>query len=298
MSSPLKELSDTLAGLVEAAGPHVVRVEARRRLPATGVIYSADGLIITSNHAVERDDDIRIGLADGGTQPASLVGRDPHTDVALLRVNASGLSAANWQSPDQLRVGHIVVALGRPGQTVQATLGIISALGTAWRTPSGGQIERYLQTDVAMYPGFSGGPLLTADGTFAGINSSALLRGISLSIPAPTLKRVTDTLLAHGRIPRGYLGIGIQPVRLSDGLRQQTGQETGLMVMSVEADSPAAAGGMLQGDILVGFDGQPVRQVDDLQAQLTAERVGKPTTLRVIRTGEIRDLTVTLTQAR
>lgn len=298
MSSPLKELSDTLAGLVEAAGPHIVRVEARRRLPATGVVYSADGLIITSNHVVERDDDIRIGLADGSTQPASLVGRDPHTDVALLRASASDLPAAAWQSPDQLRVGHIVVALGRPGQTVQATLGIISALGTAWRTPSGGQIERYLQTDVAMYPGFSGGPLLTADGTFAGINSSALLRGISLAVPAPTLNRVTETLLAHGRIPRAYLGIGIQPVRLSDPLRQQTGQETGLMVMSVEVDSPAAAGGLLQGDILVGLDGQPVRQVDDLQAQLTGERVGKPTTLRVIRTGETKDLTVTLTQAR
>jgi S1-C subfamily serine protease len=298
MSVTLKDLSDTIAGLVEAAGPHIVRVEARRRLPATGVVYSADGLIVTSNHVVERDEEIRVGLADGSTQPATLVGRDPHTDAALLRVNASSLSAAAWQSPDQLRVGHIVVALGRPGQTVQATLGIISALGSSWRTPSGGQIERYLQTDVAMYPGFSGGPLLTADGSFAGINSSALLRGISLTIPAPTLARVVDTLLAHGRMPRGYLGIGIQPVRLADALRQQTGQETGLMVMSVEADSPAAAGGVLQGDILIGIDNQPVRQVDDLQSQLTGERVGKPTPLRVVRTGEVRDLTVTLAQAR
>lgn len=298
MSSTLKELSDTIASLVEAAGPHIVRVEARRRLPATGVLYSADGLIITSNHVVERDDEIQVGLADGSTQPATLAGRDPHTDIALLRVNASDLAAATWQTPDQLRVGHIVVALGRPGQTVQATLGIISALGHAWRTHSGGQIERYLQTDVAMYPGFSGGPLLTADGSFAGINSSALLRGISLTIPAPTLTRVVETLQTHGRIPRGYLGIGIQPVRLADALRDQTGQETGLMVMSVEADSPAAAGGMLQGDILVGIEGQPVRQVDDLQAQLSGERVGKPTALRVIRTGEMLDLTVTMTQAR
>lgn len=298
MTVTMKELSDTLAGLVEAAGPHIVRVEARRRLPATGVVYSVDGLIVTSNHVVERDDDIQIGLADGSTQPATLVGRDPHSDVALLRVHAGGLDAATWEEPDQLRVGHFVVALGRPGQTVQATLGIVSALGTAWRTPSGGQIERYLQTDVAMYPGFSGGPLLTASGSFAGINSSALLRGISLTIPAPTLSRVVETLQTHGRMPRGYLGIGIQPVRLSDALRQQTGQETGLMVMSVEADSPAAAAGLLQGDILVGLDDKPVRQVDDLQSQLTGERVGKPTPLRVIRTGEVRELTVTLSQAR
>jgi S1-C subfamily serine protease len=236
-------------------------------------------------------------LADGATHAAALVGRDAQTDLALLRVNTAGLSPAAWQSPDQLRVGHIVVALGRPGQTVQATLGIISALGNPWRTPSGGQVERYVQTDVAMYPGFSGGPLLTADGTFAGINSSALLRGISVTIPAPTIARVVEALSAHGRMPRGYLGIGIQPVRLSNGLQQQIGQETGLMVMSVEADSPAANGGLLQGDILVGIDDQALRQVDDLQTQLTGERVGKPTALRLIRTGEVRELTVTLAQA-
>lgn len=297
MSATLKDLSDNIASLVQAAGPHVVRVEARRRLPATGVVFSADGLIVTSNHVVERDDEIQVGLADGTTQAATLVGRDAQTDVALLRANTTGLSPATWQSADQLRVGHIVVALGRPGQTVQATWGIISALGNPWRTPSGGQIERYLQTDVAMYPGFSGGPLLTADGSFAGINSSALLRGISVTIPSPTIARVVETLVAHGQMPRGYLGIGIQPVRLSEALQQQTGQETGLMVMSVETGSPAASGGLLQGDILIGLDGQALRQVDDLQAQLTGERVGKPTSLRVIRTGEARELTVTLAQA-
>lgn len=297
MSATLKDLSDNIASLVQAAGPHVVRVEARRRLPATGVVFSADGLIVTSNHVVERDDEIQVGLADGTTQAATLVGRDAQTDVALLRANTTGLSPVTWQSADQLRVGHIVVALGRPGQTVQATWGIISALGNPWRTPSGGQIERYLQTDVAMYPGFSGGPLLTADGSFAGINSSALLRGISVTIPSPTIARVVETLVAHGQMPRGYLGIGIQPVRLSEALQQQTGQETGLMVMSVETGSPAASGGLLQGDILIGLDGQALRQVDDLQAQLTGERVGKPTSLRVIRTGEARELTVTLAQA-
>lgn len=297
MSATLKELSDTLADLVEAAGSQIVRVEARRRLPASGVIYSADGLIVTSNHGVERDDDIQVGLADGSTQAATLVGRDPHSDVALLRVQTSGLSAATWQAPDQLRVGHVVVALGRPGRTVQATLGIISALGSTWQTPSGGQIEHYVQTDVAMYPGFSGGPLLTASGSFAGINSSALLRGISLTIPSPTLARVVETLLVHGQMPRGYLGIGIQPVRLTDSIKEQTGQETGLMVMSVESNSPAAQGGLLQGDILVSMEDQPIRQVDDLQALLGSDRVGRQTDLRVIRSGELHNLTVTITQA-
>ena len=298
MSATLHELSETMAGLVQAAGPQIVRVEARRRLPATGVVYSADGLIVTASHVVERDDEIRVGLADGSTVNASLVGRDQHTDVALLRAQAGGLTAATWLDPEQLRVGHIVLALGRPGQTVQATLGIISALGNAWRTPAGGEVERYVQTDVAMYPGFSGGPLLTASGAFAGINSSALLRGISLALPTPTIHRVVNTLLAHGRIPRGYLGIGIQPVRLADGLQGQAGQETGLMVMSVEAGSPAAQGGLLQGDILVGLDGQPLRQVDDLQALLAGDRIGREVSVRLIRTGELRELPVTIGAAR
>ncbi|HXF64272.1 MAG TPA: trypsin-like peptidase domain-containing protein [Caldilineaceae bacterium] len=298
MSATLHELSETMAGLVQAAGPQIVRVEARRRLPATGVVHSADGLIVTASHVVERDDEMRIGLADGSTVNASLVGRDQHTDVALLRAQASGLTPATWLDPEQLRVGHMVLALGRPGQTVQATLGIVSALGSAWRTPAGGDVERYVQTDVAMYPGFSGGPLLTASGAFAGINSSALLRGISLTIPTPTIHRVVNTLLAHGRIPRGYLGIGIQPVRLADGLQTQAGQETGLMVMSVEAGSPAAQGGLLQGDILVGLDGQPLRQVDDLQALLAGDRIGREVSVRVIRTGELRELPVTIGAAR
>jgi S1-C subfamily serine protease len=298
MSATLRELSDVMAGLVETAGPQVVRVEARRRLAASGVVYSADGLIVTANHVVERDDDLQVGLGDGSTHPATLVGRDPQTDLALLRVPAGGLAAATWEGPEQLRVGHIVLALGRPGQTVQATLGIISAVGKNWRTSAGGEVDRYVQTDVAMYPGFSGGPLLTASGAFAGVNSSALLRGISVTIPAPTIKRVVDTLLAHGRVPRGYLGIGIQPVRLADTLQQQAGQETGLMVMSVEAGSPAAQAGLIQGDILISLDGQALRQVDDLQALLAGDRIGRQVGARVVRTGEVRELPVTIGPAR
>jgi S1-C subfamily serine protease len=296
MPATVQDLSDGLAGLVQNAGPHVVRVEARRRLAATGVVHSADGLIVTANHVVERDDEIQVGLPDGKSVNAALVGRDQHTDLALLRAEASGLTPATWLDPEQLRVGHLVLALGRPGQTVQATLGIISAVGGSWRTPAGGDVERYLQTDVAMYPGFSGGPLLTAGGAVAGINSSALLRGISVTVPTPTINRVVNTLLAHGRIPRGYLGIGIQPVRLPDGLQGQTGQETGLMVMSVEDGSPAAQAGLLQGDILVGLDGQALRQVDDLQMLLAGDRIGREVRARLIRTGEVRELPVTVGQ--
>jgi S1-C subfamily serine protease len=287
-----------MAELVASSGPHIVRVEGRRRLSATGVVYRADGLIVTANHVVERDDDLAVGLDDGTSQRATLVGRDPSTDIALLRVESATLSPAKWSDPAALAVGHLVLAIGRPGRTVQATLGVISALGAGWRTGAGAEIEHYLQTDVAMYPGFSGGPLLTADGSFAGLNSSALVHGISVALPAPTINRVVETLLAHGRVPRGYLGVGIQPVRLAPTLSESAGQETGLMVMSVEADSPAEKAGILQGDILVSMDNQPLRQVDDLQKLLGSASSGKTLPVHVGRGGSVQSLSVTIGQAR
>jgi S1-C subfamily serine protease len=298
MSATLHELSSNISELVAAAGPHIVRVEGRRRLAASGVVYRADGLIVTANHVVERDDDLTIGLHDGSSQPATLVGRDPSSDLALLRVNAANLSAARWSDPAALRVGHIVLALGRPGKTVQATLGVISALGNGWRTPAGADIEHYVQTDVAMYPGFSGGPLLTADGSFAGLNSSALVHGISVALPAPTIARVVDTLLTHGRVPRGYLGIGIQPVRLTGTLQERASQETGLMIMSVEANSPADQAGLIQGDILVNVAGQALRHVDDLQSLLSSTPVGTTVTARVARGGELQEIPLTIGQGK
>lgn len=296
MSETLQTLSDAMSSLVEAAGPQIVRVEARGRMAASGVVWSSAGVIVTSHHVVERDDNIKIGLADGSTVNATLVGRDPNTDLAVLKAEASNLTAATWVDANDLRVGHLMLALGRPGKTVQATLGIVSALGGAWRTQAGGDIDHYLQTDVVMYPGFSGGPLLDASGRVAGINSSSLVRGVSVAVPAATVKKAVETILAHGKMPRGYLGVGIQPVRLADALQQQLSQETGLMFMSVEADSPAAQGHLLQGDILVTLDGQPVRHVDELQTLLTGERVGKTVPARIVRSGQVQDLTVTIGQ--
>lgn len=298
MSASLQELSNNMASLVESAGPHIVRVEGRRRLSATGVICRADGLIVTANHVVERDDNLRVGLHDGSSHNATLVGRDPNRDLALLRVDASDLPAATWSAADDLHVGHLVLALGRPGKTVQATLGVISALGGSWRTGAGGEIDRYVQTDVAMYPGFSGGPLLTATGSFAGINSSALLRGISVTVPGSTIASIVSTLLTHGRMPRGYLGIGVQPVRLADAIHAELQQETGLMVMSVEADSPASRAGLLQGDILVAYDDTALRHVDDLQSRLGAAQADQQTTLKLVRSGELRDVPVMIGQAQ
>ena len=285
-----------MADLVVTASPAIVRVEGRRRLPASGVIWSADGLIVTANHVVERDDGLKVGLDGGDSQEAELVGRDPASDIALLRVPASDLAAPAWVGADDLNVGNLVLALGRPGRTVQATLGIISALGDAWRSPSGRTIDRYLQTDVAMYPGFSGGPLVVPGGSFAGINTSGLLHGISITVPAQTIGLVVDSLLTHGRVPRGYLGIGLQPVHLDETIQSEVGQDTGLMLMSVETGSPAATAGILQGDILVAIDEQPIHQIENLQNLLGSESIGQTVTAQVIRSNQVRKIALTIGQ--
>lgn len=295
MAQTLKAFSDALAAIVEAVGPAVVRVEARRRLPGSGIIWSADGVIVTAHHVVERDENIRVGLSDGSTVAAELVGRDPTTDLAVVRVEATGLPTPTWAGIDGLRVGHLVLALGRPGRTVQATLGIVSALSEKeWRTPMGGPVDRYLQTDVVMYPGFSGGPLVDVSGRVLGVNTSALLRGVSLTLPTPTVGRVVETLLAHGRVRRGYLGVGAQPVRLPAALGRQLGQETGVLVVSVEPGSPAERAGLVLGDTIVTLDGQAVRHLDDLLALLSGDRIGRSVPVRIVRAGQVQELTVVI----
>jgi S1-C subfamily serine protease len=296
MAKVLQNLSDDLAQTVETAGPGVVKVNARRRLPASGIVWTKDGVIVTAHHVVRRDENIEVGLADGQAVAATLVGRDPTTDLAVLRAESKKLIPPAWAEVDNenVKVGHLVLALGRPGKTVQATLGIVSAFGENWRTPAGGLVDHYLQTDVVMYPGFSGGPLVNAAGEVVGLNTSALLRGVSLTVPTPTLKRVVETLLKHGRVQRGYLGVSTQPVRLPNKLRQQLGQETGLLLVAVESGSPAEQGGLLLGDTIVALDDTPIRQHDDLLALLSADRIGAAALMRIVRGGEVEEVNVTI----
>ena len=295
MSEILTSLSNDLAATVESVGSGVVRVEGRSRLPASGVIWSPDGVIVTAHHVVEQDDNIKVGLPDGQSVPAVLVGRNPRIDLAVLRVQAEGLTAPAWAEPDSLRVGNLMLALGRPGQGVHATMGILSALGNSWRTPIGGTLDRYLQSDVTMYPGFSGGPMVDAPGRILGINSSALLRGgITLTIPTPTVRQMVETLLAHGRIKQGYLGIGAQSIQLPEALAQQLGQETGLLLVSVESSGPAEKGGLFFGDTIISLAGQPVRHLDDLFALLMDDQVGKSVPVSILRGGQPHELSVTV----
>jgi S1-C subfamily serine protease len=295
MSNTLTQLSQELASLVENSAPSLVRVEARKRLPATGIVWSAEGLILTSNHVVEMDKGIRVGLHGGTIHEAELVGRDPSTDIALLRVKgAATLHVPTWGLPHELGVGNLVLALGRPGENVLATLGVVSALEGEWAMRGGAKIEHYLQTDVVMYPGFSGGALVGAEGKFYGMNSSTLMQGVSLTLTPPTLLRVVGALAQHGRIRRGYLGVGLQPVVLPAALAEANQQKRGLMVVSLENDSPADKGGLVMGDILLKVDGQAVQDVEDLLGMLVGERVGKALNVYLIRGGEARNLSVTV----
>jgi len=294
MADVLQGLSDDLAAAVETAGQSIVRVEGRRRQAASGVVWSADGLIVTAHHVIERDENIKIGLPNGESTTATLVGRDPTTDVAVLRAETSGLTPAKWLEIGSVKVGHLVLALGRPDADVQATLGVISALDKEWRTHAGGRIDSYVQTDVVMYPGFSGGPLVSVGGAMIGLNSSALARGVSLTLPAATIRRVAETLSTHGRIKRGFLGVSAQPVRLPENVAEGAAQETGLLLVAVEPGSPADQGGLLLGDVIITLDGQAVRQMDDLMASLNGDRVGASVPVRVVRGGQVQEFSVTI----
>lgn len=294
MASVLEQVSSDLAAAVERAGASVVRVDARRRFPASGIVWSNEGVIVTAQHVVRREEGITVGLADGRIVGAALLALDPSTDVAVLRAEASDLTPPAWADDAALKVGQLALAVGRPGESLQASLGVIATLEGAWRSPAGGQIERYVQSDLTMYPGFSGGALVDAAGEVIGLNTSALLRGASVTVPAATLRRVVEALLAHGHVRRGYLGIGSQPVRLPDALASDLGQETGLLLISVEPDSPAGRAGLLLGDTIVGLAGERVRHLDDLQALLGSDRVGQAVMVRFVRGGSVEEREVTI----
>ena len=294
MANVLSELSKDLADVVAAAAPGVARVSARRRHPASGVVWSADGVIVTAHHVVEREDDIRVTFDSGDDIDAELMGRDPSTDVAVLKANASDVRPIASADEASARVGQLVLALGRPGSGAAATLGVISAMDGPWRTPAGGSLQRYLQTDVVMYPGFSGGPLVDAAGAVLGINTSALVRGVALTVTRASLNGIVESLLSHGRIRRGFLGIGTQPVNLPDRFRELAGQDSGLLVSSVQPDGPADKAGFLLGDTLIEVDGKSVSVPDDLMSLLSGDLIDRSTSARVLRGGELVQLDVTV----
>jgi S1-C subfamily serine protease len=293
--STLAALSDSLVEAVAKAGKSTVLVNGRHRLPASGIAYAQD-LVLTADHVVERDEDISIISAEGETIQASIAGRDPGNDLALLRLNTAALTPAE-KSEQEAKVGQLAIALGRPSQDgIEASLGIVSAVGGPARTGRGGLLERYLRTDAIPFPGFSGGPLIDAEGKVLGINTSGLAHGAAITIPALIAWADGENLSKYGYVKRGYLGIRSQAVELSSDLYSTLGREqtAGLLLVSIEKGSPAEAGGLIVGDILVAINHQPVADHDELMVYLSGDTVGKPISIQVLRGGQPVEKTVTV----
>jgi S1-C subfamily serine protease len=293
MAQTLAEFSEALANAAERAARSTVLVDARARFPASGIAW-APGVVVTANHVVERENDILVGLPSGEEVPATLAGRDAGSDIAVLRVDHPGLEPADLAPEGTARVGHVALAIGRPTQGGHmASHGIVSAIGGPWRIFRGSTVQAYLRADVTMYPGFSGGPLAGAEGQVLGMNSSALARSGGLTIPPHAAEPIVLALLSLGRVRRGYLGVSTQVVHLSPALADALGgQASGLLVSGVEGESPAAAGGMLVGDILVRFGDAVIATTDDLQLHLGPERVGVEVALQVLRGGQLASLSI------
>jgi S1-C subfamily serine protease len=288
----LLSLSNDIAGAVARTAPAVVTVHARRRLPSTG-IHWRPGVIVTASHTVRVEEDIAVTTADGRALPAVLAGRDPGTDLAVLTVKDAGADTAALGDDQALAVGQLVLALG---YGPRASWGVIAALGPRWRTWRGGEIDRLVRLDLTLYPGFSGGPLVDAAGRVVGLNTSGLARDARLAVPATTVSRVADELVRAGHVARGYLGLGMQPVALPEPLRGALGlsQETGLIVVMVAPDGPAARAGVLLGDVLVALGGAPVVDLEDIQGQLGSDRIGAAIPASLIRAGARVELSITV----
>jgi len=289
----LIELSDALADAAESAGKATVLVNARRRMPASGIAYAAD-LILTADHVVEREEDIAVTLADGTEVSAKVAGRDAGSDIAVLKLERATAQVAE-ATKGPARLGQLALVLGRPSRHgIEASLGTVSAIGGPIQTGRGGMLEKYIRTDGISYPGFSGGPLVAADGTVLGLNTSGLANGVAITVPADIAWKITETLAKHGRIRRGYLGVRSQTVEIPSVTQKSLKREqaTGLLIVSVEKDSPASKGGLIVGDILVAVASVPVLHHDELFARLNGDVVNKSTPIEILRGGQPQTLNV------
>ena len=286
----LLALSNDLAAAVERAGQVVFGVNARTRLGSTGVHWRS-GLIVTANHTVRVDEDITVTRPDGRAIAATVAGRDPAIDIAVLKVDAPDVAVADLGESNAVRVGHLVLAVGR-GPC--ASWGVVSAIGEGRGPRSAG--GALFSLDLTLYPGFSGGPLVNAQGQVIGVNSSGTSRHLQLAIPSAAVTRVVDELVRRGRLARPYLGVGTQPVSLPEALRQRFNlkQPTAVIVVAVQPSSPAASAGLLMGDIVISLGGTSITDPGDLASVLRPDHVGEDMTVSVLRGGEPRDIRITV----
>ena len=280
MASTLSQLSGELVDVVAATGPSVAQVDGRRSYPVSGLSLG-NGEVITAHHTLGRNGEVRVHFS-GEAMSAEVVGRDASTNLALLRAagEAPKAPATAEVTPDSPAVGGVVLALGRPGRTVRAALGIVGAHGEAWRTGMGGVVDAYLEPSIRMFSGFTGGPLVDAEGRVVGINMRGLAGRTPVTVPMSTIERVAAALRSDGHVKRGYLGVSSQPVELPD----QTG--VGLLVLGVEDGGPADVAGVHMGDAVVAVDGSPVSDHEQLLAHLGGDRIGQALSVTLLRTGK------------
>jgi S1-C subfamily serine protease len=295
MPSALLALSNNLADVVEQVGHSVVTVQGRSRLSSSGVHWRSR-IVVTADETIKRSEDITVTLPDGRTVPATLVGRDPSTDIAVLKLQDVELPVAEIGEASLLKVGHVVLAVGRSSESgLSASMGVVSAISGSWRSSYGGLIDQFVRLDLNLYPNLEGGPLVEASGRVVGITVSGPRRTV-ITIPASTINRVVDQLLAKGHIARGYLGLGMQPVRLPETLKNTLNLSSlgGVIVINVESDGPADKSGVLIGDVLVAIDGTPVSDTSDIQVMLGSQTVGKTLNVQIVRGGTLVEVALTV----
>lgn len=294
MANPLTDFSNGLTSAVETAGASTLTVDARKRYPASGIAYAED-LVLTADHVVTREENIKVLLPDGRSLAATIAGRDPGSDLAVLRVAEKALTPA--KTAEDVKVGQLVLALGRPSsEGMQASWGIVTSISGPARTFRGGMLDEYIRSETTPYPGFSGGPLINTEGEVLGLNTSGLTRGSSLTIPVKVAWRVAEALAKHGSVKRGYLGVRTQPVEIPEAARQalQREQNHGLLILWLEESGPAEQGGLLVGDILVAVNGQSVNDPDDLFSALNSDTVGQSIAVEILRGGRPETVNVTV----
>jgi S1-C subfamily serine protease len=304
--------SEAVIGAVETVSPSVVSIHVTHRLPdnqrssggnplhgsGSGFLFTPDGYLLTNSHVVHHASEIRVSLSDGATVRGELVGDDPGTDLAVVRIDAQSLVHVKLGNSDHLRVGQVAIAIGNPyGFQATVTAGVVSAVGRSLRSQSGRLIDDVIQTDAALNPGNSGGPLADSFGEVIGVNTATIAsaQGLCFAIAVNTARYVAMELIKHGEIKRAYIGIGGQNVPLPRRTVREFGlrYDSAVYVISVEHDSPAERAGIRERDLLVEFDHQPVRGIDELQRALTRAAAGAETTVTVVRESGKSTLTIT-----
>lgn len=296
MQSSLVSLSNELAKLVEEFQPHVVAVHGRAHYPSSGVLWRP-GVIVTADHTVTEDEDIQVTLPSGKRVDATLAGRDSGTDIAVLKVEGLGATATPAAGTEAAKVGELALVIGRsPNSGPNASLGIISAVSGPWRTWRGGRLDQYIRLDATLFPNSSGGAVVDARGQLLGIATSGLSRVAGLAIPAAAINRVTDSVLQKGYVPRGYLGVGVQPVAIPDALRTSLSvpNRTGIMVVNVERDGPADKAGVLLGDILLNIGTTRLELIEELQSFSDSGVIGTTVKAQLVRAGALHEVSITI----